>query len=153
MKTNGTRRLLLALGVGFAALAANGAAAQDVSGTWDVRWAQGVRVNRDGTVEIQRWGDAELVLSQQGDRVTGRWTTRIQETVNWSVSGTLRSGHLRLEATEHDSENPELEMVELIEWDGALTDDRIEGHVSLTFRRMRREPGARPFTATRTPGG
>jgi hypothetical protein len=153
MRTNGTRRLLVGIAVAFGALAPGGVSGQDVSGTWDVRWAQGVRVNRDGSVEIQRWGDAELVLSQQGDRVTGRWTTHIVETINWSVSGTLQSGRLRLEATEHDSENPELEMVELIEWDGTLDGDRIEGHVSLTFREMRREPGARPFTATRTPGG
>jgi len=29
--------------------------AQDLSGDWDVRWAQAVRVNRDGSVEIQTW--------------------------------------------------------------------------------------------------
>ncbi|MGD8281993.1 MAG: hypothetical protein PVF69_12610, partial [Gemmatimonadota bacterium] len=26
---------------------------QDVSGDWEVRWAQAIRVNGDGTVEIQ----------------------------------------------------------------------------------------------------
>ena len=39
--------------------------AQNLSGDWDVRWAQAVRVNRDGTVEIQSWGSADLSLVQR----------------------------------------------------------------------------------------
>ncbi len=49
-----------------------GIAAQDVSGDWDVRWAKAVRVNRDGAVEIQGWGDADLTVVQDGEHLTGR---------------------------------------------------------------------------------
>jgi len=51
--------------------------AQDVSGDWDVRWAQAVRVESDGSVEVQAWGDAELHLVQDADRLTGTWTTHV----------------------------------------------------------------------------
>lgn len=33
-----------------------------IAGRWAVTWAQAVRHNRDGTLDVQKWGDATLVL-------------------------------------------------------------------------------------------
>lgn len=127
--------------------------AQDVTGAWDVRWAQAVRVNGDGSVEIQKWGDAELVLEQDGSRVTGSWTTDVLERVQWRLSGTIQNGRLRLEATDHDSTNEELAIVERIDWEATVRQDGIEGHVFLVIRGRQRAPGRRPFAATRAGTG
>lgn len=124
---------------------------QDVSGDWEVRWAQAIRVNGDGTVEIQRWGDATLTLRQDGARVTGTWTTNVLEEVNWPVAGRLEGDRLTLRATENDSSNPELDVVEELAWEGTVSPDRIEGTVAMSFNGMSRPPGERPFTAIRAP--
>ena len=126
------------------------AEAQDLNGEWDVRWAQAVRVNADGTVEVQRWGDASLALQHSGEQVTGTWTTEVRERVTWAVTGTVRDGRLLLVATEHDSANDELAVVERITWQAEVKDDRLEGHVMLVIRGRQREPGRRPFTAARS---
>ena len=84
-----------------------GITAQDVSGDWDVRWAQAVRVSRGGAVEIQAWGDADLTLVQDGEHLTGTWTTQVHETVTWTFRGTVYDGRFSLESTGHDSDNPE----------------------------------------------
>lgn len=127
--------------------------AQDVTGVWDVRWAQAVRINRDGSVEIQRWGDAELALTRDGTAVSGTWTTHVAETVTWTVAGTVEGDRILLEATENDSDNPELEIVERLVWRGTIAPNAIEGTVEMSFKGMDRVPGARPFTATRRPAG
>jgi hypothetical protein len=133
------------------ALAPAPALAQDVSGDWEVRWAQAIRVNGDGTVEVQGWGDAALTLSQDGALVTGTWTTNVLEEVSWPVSGTLEGDRLTLRATENDSANPELDVVEQLVWEGTVSPDRIEGTVAMSFKGMNRPPGERPFTAVRAP--
>jgi hypothetical protein len=120
-----------------------------VAGDWDVRWAQAIRVNGDGSVEIQGWGDATLTLTQDGDQVNGVWTTNVLEEVHWPVSGTLSGDRLTLRAGENDSTNPELDVVEQLVWEGTVAEDRIEGTVVMSFRGMSRSPGERPFTATR----
>jgi hypothetical protein len=124
-------------------------AQESVSGTWQVRWAQAIRVEEDESVTIQRWGEAELALVQDGDEVTGTWTTNVLEEVTWSVRGTFRDGRLRLEATEHDSDNPELAMVERLVWDARVVSDGLEGEMWMELARRRRQPARRPFTAER----
>ncbi|MDA0313489.1 MAG: hypothetical protein O2992_15445 [Gemmatimonadetes bacterium] len=119
--------------------------AQTTDVTWNVTWAQAVRINRDGPVEIQKWGDAELALTVDGGVVTGRWTTTVAEGVTWTVRGTLENGRLSLEATEHDSTNPELDMVEKVQFRATIDVDKIEGTVSMSFKGMNRDPGSRPF--------
>ncbi|MCH7992558.1 MAG: hypothetical protein IIC35_09100 [Gemmatimonadetes bacterium] len=121
--------------------------AQNLSGDWDVRWAQAVRVNRDGTVEIQSWGSADLSLVQDGTRLTGTWTTHVGETVTWMFTGTAHDGRFSLKSTGHDSDNPELAVVVGVRWEGAWADGHIEGHVAMRFEGMRREPARRPFSA------
>ena len=106
----------------------------DLTGRWDVRWASAVRVNRNGPVEIQKWGEALLVFEQDGESVTGTWTTNVPETVTWRLEGTFREGRLRLGSLGHDSDNPELDIVEGLAWQATYTDDRLEGHVSLRIR-------------------
>ena len=147
---NGRIDVALLIGALLASAPAPGKA-QDVSGDWDVRWAQAIRVNTDGTVEIQAWGDAELSLRQEGTRLTGTWTTNVLEEVHWPVTGTLEGERLTLRATENDSDNPELDVVEQLAWEGTVTADGLEGTVAMSFRNMRRPPAARPFTATRRP--
>lgn len=121
--------------------------AQDVSGDWDVRWAQAVRVESDGSVEVQAWGDAELHLVQDADRLTGTWTTHVRETVRWTFEGTIQDGRFSLESAGHDSHNPELVVVEGVHWEGALVDGRLDGYVAMRFQGMRREPARHPFSA------
>lgn len=125
----------------------------NVAGAWNVRWAQAIRVNRDAPIEIQRWGDAELVLDTDGTTVTGRWTTNVLEVVNWRVAGTFREGRLELEGTEHDSTNPELDIVERIELRARLEEGVLEGTIAMSFRGMTRDPAQRPLTARRASPG
>ncbi len=128
-----------------------GANAQDIDGSWQVRWAQAVRTHADGSMEIQRWGDAELVLSSDGDSVFGYWKTNIQEPVQWELSGQLENGGFRLVGTEHDSTNPELDVVERIEIRGSVEGGTISGTVELRFEGRTRPPSPRPFRGSRAP--
>lgn len=128
--------------------------AQDASGTWRVRWAQAVRTHADGSMEIQRWGDAELVIEQDGPQLVGSWTTNVLEPVTWSFEGTVEEGRLRLTSTGHDSTNPELAIVERMTWSGEVDGGNLTGTVSMHFRGRERAPSPRPFTAERSsPGG
>lgn len=134
------------------------AIAQEVSGTWQARWAQAVRTHADGSMEIQRWGDAQLVIEQHGSQLSGTWTINVQERVTWTFEGTLEEGRIRLSSTGHDSTNPELAIVDRMTWSGAMEAGELSGTVSMHFRGRERPPAARPFTAERsqaggTPGG
>ena len=129
-----------------------GITAQDVSGDWDVRWAQAVRVSRGGAVEIQAWGDADLTLVQDGEHLAGTWTTHVRETVTRTFRCTVYDGRFSLESTGHDSDNPELAVVEGVHWEGKLVDGHPEGYVAMRFSGMHREPARRPFSAERAGG-
>lgn len=151
---SGSSRLLVVAAV--LALAARPVGAQeapDIAGTWDVRWAQAVRVNRDLSVEVQGWGDAILQLEQDGSELSGTWTTEVRERISWSVTGSILGERVTLRATEHDSDDAELAIVESIEWTGSLTGGELHGHVMLRIGGRDREPARRPFTATRRGGG
>lgn len=126
-----------------------------LAGRWSVTWAQAVRVNPDGSLEIQRWGDAELILHVEGERVTGEWITSLRDRVTWRVEGSWEDGRLHLTATEHDSDNPELAAVESMEWEARVEAGRMEGTVWLHFRGVRsgRAAPPRPFRATRGDAG
>lgn len=141
------------VGVALATLIAPAAllAAQDVSGHWDVTWAQAVRNERDGTMTIQKWGEATLELTQEGDRVTGTWTTRIRGVVTWKVDGMLRGGRLSLTATEHDSDDPELAAIARMRWRATLSGDHLDGEMTLSFEGAGRERRWRPWRADRAP--
>ncbi len=129
------------------------AGAQDVSGTWHATWARAVRTNRDGSMEIQKWDAATLVLHQEGDAVTGMWTTRVAGVVHWKVEGTLLDGRLELTALENDSDDPALAMVSRMRWRGAVEGDRLEGEMTLEFRGSDRPRPWRPWRAKRAEGG
>lgn len=144
---------LLALACPFPTLAQGTSSVSDIEGRWDVRWAQAIRNNADGTVEIQRWGDAILDLSATADGVEGSWTTEVIERVVWTVSGTWVDGVLRLEGTENDSANPELDIVERITLSARLSSGELEGEVRLHIRGRDRAPSARPFSGERHEGG
>lgn len=137
----------------LAALPPRRAAAQDVSGTWDVTWAQAVRINRDGSVEIQKWGPATLVLHQEGDAVTGTWTTRAAGVVTWKVEGTLRDGRLELSARENDSDDPELAVVSRLRWRAEVEGGHLEGKMTLELRGSDRARPWRPWRAERKSDG
>ena len=121
----------------------------DLAGLWEVRWAQAIRNNRDGTVDIQRWGDAILDLSVEGESVTGTWTTEVVERVVWQVAGSYDGTALRLEGTEHDSANEELSIVDRISFRAALDGQELEGVVRVHIRGRDREPADRPFSGRR----
>ena len=144
-----TRRLVLLLAVTWP----RPMAAQDVAGTWTVTWAQAVRNNRDGTQEIQKWGDAVLVLAQDGDHVSGEWTTTVLGRVTWKVEGSVQNGRLILSASEHDSNDPQLAQVGEMRWRGTLDGDRLEGEMTLVFRGAERPRAWRPWRAARARGG
>jgi len=156
---SGSRNVHRLLGAAAAVLsvaftAPGDAATQDVSGAWGVTWAQAVRNNPDGSMEIQRWGDAELVLGQDGDQVSGRWTTQVSGRVTWTVRGTLAGDRLTLTASEHDSDDPQLAQVLEMRWRGRLAGDRLEGEMTLVFRGADRPRPWRPWRAVRAePGG
>lgn len=134
-------------------LAVTGAlGAQEAAGAWRVDWAQAVRNNRDGTLEIQKWGGAELQLTREGDAVRGTWTTHVAGDVRWTVHGTVRAGRLTLEATENDSTDPQLAAVERMRWRGTISGDRIEGEMTLIFRGAARDRPWRPWRAKRAGG-
>lgn len=120
-----------------------------VEGRWEVRWAQAVRNNGDGSMEVQRWGDATLELSVDGARVEGVWVTDVLERVVWTVEGTVDGATVRLEGTENDSSNPELDIVDRITITATVAGDEIEGTVRLHIRGRDRPPGARPFSGSR----
>jgi hypothetical protein len=128
------------------------ASAQAVSGTWDVTWAQAVRYERDGSMEIQRWGEALLELHQDGDRVTGSWITNILEEVRWTVEGTVSEGGLTLTSTGHDSDNPELEMVLEMRWRAEVSEDGLEGESRIVVRGREDLVRWRPWSAKRVEG-
>jgi len=120
--------------------------AQEVVGLWDVTWAQAVRYDGD-EMEIQRWGDATLELHGNGDEVTGTWTTSIVETVRWSLSGTWTGDLLTLTATERDSDNPELAVVEEMRWRARLTPEGLVGDMTMVLRGRARDLRWRPWNA------
>ena len=130
----------------------DGAMSSELVGEWDVRWASAIRHNTDGSVEVQKWGDALMVFEQVGDSVTGSWTTMILVRVTWTFQGTFRNGHLRLRSIGHDSDNSELDIIEEIVWDARLTDGRLDGYVALLFRGRARDPARRGLTAVRRGG-
>ena len=124
----------------------------DLTGEWDVRFAASIRHNRDGSVEVQNWDDALMVFTQDRDSVTGSWTRTVKERVTWTFEGTLKAGHVRLLSIGHDSDNPELDVLEGIVWDATLTGDRLDGYVELHLRGRAREPARRPWSAVRRGG-
>ena len=129
------------------------AATQGVSGAWDVTWAQAVRNNRDGSMEVQRWGDAALVLRQDGDQVSGQWAVQVSGRVTWTVQGTLAGDRLTLTASEHDSDDPQLAQVLEMRWRGRVSGDRLEGEMALVFRGADRPRAWRPWRAVRAEAG
>jgi hypothetical protein len=149
MRHGNPMALLLAVAIG------SPAAAQDVSGTWEVTWAAGVRVQRDGGVEVERWGEATLDLDQEGDRVTGIWTRPIegQGSVRWTVEGTFRDGVVALRASEGAADGQvvrdQLAQVEGLEWEGRLTGDGLEGEMRVILRDAPRLSVPRPWRAQR----
>ena len=131
------------------------AAAQEVNGTWKVTWAQGIRVERDGSVEVERWGEATLDLRQQGDSVTGSWTRTIpgEGVARWRVEGTLRDGLLRLAGRDGsgDSEatRSQVAQIESLGWEGRLEGDRLAGEMWLVVTDVPRPGARRPWHAVR----
>lgn len=131
-------------------LAGPTAAAQSVGGTWNVRWAQAIRIERDGTVVVRRWGDGTLTLAVRGGSVSGEWTTETaREPVTWTVSGSTTGGSLRLTATENDSNDPEIALIERVDFEATVGAEALEGHIRMTIRGQDREPVSRPFSASR----
>jgi len=130
-------------------------AAQDVSGIWGVTWAQGIRVQRDGSVEVESWGEATLDLQQAGDRVTGTWIRRLGEqgVARWQVDGAFREGVLRLAATQSEADTDlvraQLAQVERMEWEGRLESGRLGGEMRVVLRDAPRLNAARPWRAER----
>ncbi len=122
-----------------------------LTGEWNARWASGVRHNLDGSVEVQKWGQALMVFEQDGDAVTGSWTNGITG-VTWTFKGTVQGGHLRLRSIGHDSDDPDLDFLEGIVWDATLTGDRLDGYVELHIRGHVREPARREWSAVRQGG-
>lgn len=129
-----------------------GSVAQDVSGTWEVTWAQAVRYEGDGSLEVQRWGEALLELRQDGDGVEGTWITDILEEVRWTVQGTVSGGRLALTSTGHDSENPDLEIVEEMRWRAEVSGDALEGETRMVIRGRENVVRWRPWSAKRIEG-
>jgi len=100
-------------------------------------------------MEIQKWGHALLVLRQEGERVSGTWTTDVVGRVTWQVEGTLRDGRISLSASEHDSTDPQLAQVQEMRWRGTLAGNGLEGEMTLLFRGADRARGWRPWRARR----
>lgn len=147
----GARLLALAAAMAIGAPCA----AQDVSGTWNVTWAQGIRLERDGRVEVESWGGARLELSQEGDSVTGTWTRAIegQGVARWRLAGTFRDGLLRLSGSEGtgDSEatRSQVAQIERLGWEGRLEGERLQGEMWLVLRDVPRAGARRPWHAER----
>jgi len=125
--------------------------AQEVAGSWNITWAQAVRY-KDGELEIQRWGTGMLKLDVDGEHVTGTWTTSVQETVRWTVSGTFSGGRLNLVSTGHDSDNPQLAIVEEMRWRAVLGEVGLEGEMTMVIRGRDGDLRWRPWSAARAAG-
>jgi hypothetical protein len=104
-------------------------------------------------LEIQKWGEALLVLHQDREHLSGAWTTSVVGQVTWKVEGTVRAGLISLSSSEHDSADPQLAAVQEMRWRGTLTDDRLEGEMTLVFRGAARAPSWRPWRAVRAGPG
>jgi hypothetical protein len=135
-----------------ALLTPRAAPAQGATSGWEVRFAQSVRTNQDGSMDILRWGEATLALRQAGDSIEGSWTTRIGNPVTWHVSGSMRGDTVAFQATATDSDDPELRQIERIVWEAVVPGDLLEGRMAYHFRGMRRAPSWRPFSGRRTGG-
>jgi len=141
------RRPIL-VGLALLLVSAQPGSGQGAEGAWDVRFGQSVRRNADGSVEVQRWGNAELVLGVAGDSVRGTWTTHVLQDVTWQVRGTLNGADLRLEAAErHPREGSE--PLERIAWEGTVSGDTMEGRMALSFRDAPRPAIWSPFSGRR----
>ena len=130
--------------------------AQDVSAAWKVTWAQGIRIQPDGAVEVESWGEAVLDLLQEGDRVSGTWVRPLGAlgVARWHVEGSLLDGLLRLTATEAEADTEavraQLAQVERLEWEGRLEDDRLAGEMWVILREApSRVNQPRPWRAER----
>jgi flavin-binding protein dodecin len=140
-------------------LARTEAGAQEgpATGTWEARWASGVRTERDGSITVQREADATLVLEAAGDSLVGRWSFELPGlgASIWYVHGGAGDGTLRLVATEADIERPPPAAqgaIVLQEWTGRVRGDRVEGEHWLTLRLpdgRERRSGPRPWSARR----
>ena len=128
-------------------------AQESVDGVWAVDWPRAVRYERDGTMEIQAWGEAVLTLVQEGDRVTGTWATNIIEPVEWNVEGSIVDGSLKLEAHTNNSTNPELDIVDHMLWEGTVTGGTMEGRVAIVIRGREGLRRWRPWSARRLDPG
>jgi len=130
-------------------------AAQDLTGAWKVTWAQGIRVQRDGAVEVESWGDAVLDLRQDGDLVTGTWIRPLGElgVARWRVDGSFRDGVLRLVARDAEADSDvvraQLAQVDRLEWEGRLEGDRLGGEMHVVLRDAPRLNAARPWRGER----
>lgn len=148
----GVRSALTGLGLVALSLAPLSAQtrAEGPEGRWLARWAQAVRTLPGDSVEIQRWGNGELVLEVDGEVVTGVWTTDVAGRVNWMLDGTYRDGVLLLHATHNDATRTELDVVERLEIRGTADGDSLEGSILLETRGRKRGPVPRPLTARRS---
>lgn len=152
----GVPALVLATLAGLATPEA-GAQEDPVTGTWEARWASGIRTERDGSITVQREADATLVLEAAGDSLVGRWSFELPGlgASTWYVHGRAGDGRLRLVATEADIERPPPASQGAIvrqEWTGRLRGERVEGEHWLTLglpdgRELR--SGPRPWNARR----
>lgn len=136
--------------IAIACASAGPVASQTVVGTWDATWAQAVRTNGGELVEVQRWGHARLVLTQDGDSLIGTWWTEFGD-VTWTVHGRFQAGRLKLESSANDSSDPELAIVTAMHWRATLAGDRIEGEMWLDLSGVTRRPARRPWHAGRAP--
>ncbi len=130
-------------------LVSPGLGAQEPStldGAWRATWAQGVRTQGDELVEVQRWGDAELVLSTHGDSVSGAW--RALGGATWTLSGTYRNGVLHLESPGSDASDPQVARTGM-RISGTLADGRLEGELWLVFPARPSAGAPRPWSAMR----
>ena len=142
--------MVVCLGLAPLLMTQTGVSAQDsVGGSWEVDWPRAVRYERDGSMEIQAWGTAVLTLEQVGDRVTGTWATDIIEPVNWYVGGTFSDGRLHLEASTHDSSNPELEIVDRMIWEASVKGQELEGRLTLVIKGREERRRWRPWSGKR----
>jgi len=145
----------IAIAIAAALVLGAPAAAQDVTGVWSVTWAQGVRVPRNGSVEVESWGRATLDLRQSGGAVTGTWIRTIEGegTARWKVEGTVHDGVLRLGSSESEADSPrlaaQLAQIDSIGWEGRLDGDRLVGEMWLVVPDVERLRARRPWHAER----
>lgn len=100
-------------------------------GQWEARFPAAAQRRPDGSVESTRWTTADLILTQEGQRVTGTWSPRVgAQSFHWVVSGIVDGDRIRLTATrlEAPSEIKErLSRIKAIFWDATLVDGEIRG--------------------------